>query len=542
MKSATSPVKQELISLRQQANYWRTQHARAVEREQVLTEENHRLRRTVRDLEERVAKLEGLAGEIAFLRQQLFGRTSERSRPPMRSTPEAGGAPDAASTPGRKRGQQPGAPGHGRRRHPDLPTEEIIHRLPVDGQRCPRCGRRFDPFPGTEDSEEIDWDVRVSRRIHRRERYTPMCRCGAVPGIVTAPCPARLIRKGKFSTGFWVHLLLDKFLFQLPLHRIRRMLALEGLSVSQGTLTGGLQRVHALVQPLYAAILERSRQAAHWHMDETRWMVFAEVAGKAGHRWWLWVVATGDTCAFIIDPTRSAKVPREHLGEAEGTLSVDRYAAYKALGDKIQLAFCWSHVRRDFIRIRDGQTKRGTKLARWADNWVARINGLFDLNKRRLAVRSQPGAFEREDRAVRAAVADMASTRDVELADASLHEAQRKVLVSLQNHWDGLIVFVDDPDIPMDNNASERALRGPVVGRKNYYGSGSIWSGMLTAVLFTLLQTLVKNRIDPKRFLLAYFEACAQNGGRPPVEVDSFLPWNLADSQKEAWRAPGKPP
>jgi len=176
------------------------------------------------------------------------------------------------------------------------------------------------------------------------------------------------------------------------------------------------------------------------------------------------------------------------------------------------------------------------------DGWVARINGLFDLNRKRLAVRSQPGAFEREDRALRVALADVASTRDAELADASLHEAQRKVLVSLQNHWNGLIVFLDDPDIPMDNNEAERALRGPVVGRKNYYGSGSVWSGMLTAVLFTLLQTLVKNRIDPKRFLLAYFEACARNGARPPLDVKSFLPWNLTDSQKEAWRTPGKPP
>jgi len=478
-----------------------------------------------------------------LLRQQLFGRKSERSGPPARSAPQAGPAPDGPSTPGRKRGQQPGAKGHGRKRHPDLPTEEITHGLPADAQLCPQCGQPFDPFPGTQDSEEIDWDVRVRRRIHKRERYTPTCTCGAVPGIVTAPGPAKLIPKGKFSTGFWVHLLLDKFLFQLPLHRIRRMLALEGLSVSQGTLTGGLKRVHALLQPLYAGILERSRQAAHWHMDETRWMVFDEVAGKTGHRWWLWVVATCDTCAFLLDPTRSAKVPREHLGDdAEGTLSVDRYAAYKALGGKIQLAFCWSHVRRDFIRIRDGHTNPGTKLAAWADGWVTCINGLFDLNRKRLAVRSQPEAFEREDRALREAVADMASTRDAELADASLHEAQRKALVSLQNHWDGLIVFVDDPDIPMDNNASERALRGPVVGRKNYYGSGSIWSGTLTAVLFTLLQTLVKNRIDPKRFLLAYLEACAQNGGRPPVEADSFLPWNLTDRQREAWRAPDKPP
>jgi len=62
---------------------------------------------------------------------------------------------------------------------------------------------------------------------------------------VTAPVPAKLIPKGLFSTGFWVQLLLEKFLFQRPLYRIRQRLALDGLSVSQGTLTGGLQRIGA---------------------------------------------------------------------------------------------------------------------------------------------------------------------------------------------------------------------------------------------------------------------------------------------------------
>ena len=67
------------------------------------------------------------------------------------------------------------------------------------------------------------------------------------------------------------------------------------------------------------------------------------------------------------------------------------------------------------------------------------------------------------------------------------------------------MIFVDHPEIPMDNNESERRLRNPVVGRKNYYGSGSQWSAMLTAILFTLFQTLLKNQINPGKWLLAYF-------------------------------------
>ena len=94
-----------------------------------------------------------------------------------------------------------------------------------------------------------------------------------------------------------------------------------------------------------------------------------------------------------------------------------------------------------------------------------------------------------------------------------LHPAPRKVLESLGNHWTGLTVFVEHPEVPMDNNTAERSERGPVVGRKNYYGSGSLWSGRLAAMMFSLFQTLCLWGLNPRLWLTAYLEACAQAGG-----------------------------
>ena len=94
------------------------------------------------------------------------------------------------------------------------------------------------------------------------------------------------------------------------------------------------------------------------------------------------------------------------------------------------------------------------------------------------------------------------------------------------------MIFVDNPDVPMDNNEAERRLRMPVVGRKNYYGSGAVWSGTLSAMLFTIFQTVLINNINPKLFLQAYFEACAKNGGEAPDNIDEFLPWNLSNKNK----------
>jgi len=524
--------------------YYKAMHARAAGREAVLKQRVCELEERCARQEERITELlqvnEKLRARVAWLEQQLFGRKSEHTEPPAGENPADAlvcSSPAPAGEDPKKRGKQPGAKGYGRKQHTHLPTEEIIHTLPPDRQCCPRCSIPFEVFPGTEDSEELDWDVRLTRRVHKRVRYRPACQCGAVPGIVAAPPPPKLIPKGMFSCGFWTRLLLDKFLLQRPLYRTHSALALEGLDIAQGTLTGGLKRIEELFQPLYERIRARSREAEHWHMDETRWRVFAETEGKTGSLWWLWVVATSDVVAYLLEPTRSASVPQNHLGaDAEGIVSADRYAAYKALGSKIRVAFCWCHVRRDFIEIGEGYKK----LTAWARDWEGRINNLFAINARR--VKADPDAFLFEDNALRAALAGMAGAGERELQDPALHPAQRKALESLHNHWDGLRLFVSNPAIPMDNNEAERRLRNPVMGRKNYYGSGALWSGRLAASAFTIFQTCLLNHINPHKFMQSYLEACAANGGLPPRDLDAFLPWNLAAERKAAWRYPELPP
>jgi transposase len=260
------------------------------------------------------------------------------------------------------------------------------------------------------------------------------------------------------------------------------------------------------------------------------------VEGKKGNGWWLWIVATRDTRVFLLDPSRSGQVPRNYLGEnPAGVISADRYAGYKTLlSELLQIAYCWAHVRRDFVRINNAYPK----LQRWATEWVQRIDALFHCNRNRLAVQSESEAFSRQDQALRVEMAAMLQACDKQLADEKLHPAAHKALQSLKNHWEGLSIYVDRPEIPMDNNAAERGLRTPVVGRKNYYGSGAVWSGMFTVMMFTLFQTLLVNKLSPKDFLLAYFQACAENGGQPPENPESFLPWNLTQEQKDRWRYP----
>ena len=181
----------------------------------------------------------------------------------------------------------------------------------------------------------------------------------------------------------------------------------------------------------------------------------------------------------------------------------------------------------ELVRCQRAPRCQGTHQEEWAEQWLADIAALYHLNDERLQVRAEPTQYAAADAALRAGVQAMQERRECELAQQpKLPEACAKVLRSLRNHWQGLTLFVEDPDLPMDNNQAERALRGPVVGRKNYYGSGAQWSGELSAALFSLFHTLERWRINPRTWLTEYLNACAVAGGRVPADFQRFLPWN----------------
>lgn len=490
-------------------------HERALQRETLLNQE-----------------IEHLRAQLRLREQQLFGKKTETPAATAASAPP----PRPDSPPRRRRGQQPGRPGPRRRDHSHLPVVVEEHEIPGDECYCRQCGRCFAPVSGTEDSTILEVEVKAHRRLIRRHRYRPTCDCGVQPGLITAPPAPRLIPKSILGVSIWVAVLLDKYLFYRPTYRLLADLQTQGLDLSLGTLTDGLQRLLPLFEPIYEALAAYSRQQPLWHGDETRWQVFATVEGKVGFRWYLWVFHADEVVVFVLAQGRAHDVPENYLGpDAEGILVVDRYKAYQAIEQVkeglIVLAFCWAHVRRDFLTL----ARSWPEQENWALDWVGRIGELYRLNDERQAVRAQAEAFAAADGRLRQAVTALGQHGEAELAQPSLHPARRKVLESLGQHWTGLTVFVEHPEVPMDNNTAERAQRGPVVGRKNYYGSGAGWAGRLAATLFSLLQTLCLWELNPRAWLTAYLTACAEAGGVAPANGELFLPWHLSEEQRQAW-------
>jgi len=521
--------KRESIELRQRASSYQALHARAVQRlarqEQELRAQRERW--AVREAE-LLGDLQAALAQIRDLRQRVFGAKTEQSR-------SVNGAQPSLVGPRRPRGQQRGHRGHGRRREAALPTRVEEQTLQAS---CPRCGLELAAFAGTQDAEVLEVEVKAYRRVIRRHRYRPVCRCGCLPGIVVAPRPPQLLARGKLGVSIWVEVLLSKFLHGQPTHRLLQDWQQQGLHIAQGTLSGGLHALLPLFDPLEQAWLQQLRSASHWHADETRWEVFEEQQGKVGHRWYLWVFQSKSVAWYVLDPSRSALVPQAALhGVEQGILSVDRYAAYRKfsrLHPGVELAICWAHQRRDFLRVAGDHPI----LWDWAMGWVQRIGALYTLHaRRRLQWSKGEPQWCDTDQQVRAWVQAMQQDWQSELQDPALGAPAHKVLRTMRQYWPGLTVFLAHPLLDLDNNAAERALRGAVVGRKNDYGSGSAWSGQLAATLLSLLNTVRLWRINPRTWLSSYLNACAAAGGQAPPDCSDFIPWQMDAAQQAAMRA-----
>ena len=499
-----------------------------------LSRTNARLERRVESLERRVerqqADLVKLRASRASLSHALHGRKSERQERPRSDLP---------------RGQQRGAAGHGRTPRPKLEKRTEERHPPKAARACACCGQAYAAV-GTEQSTLMEIHVKAHKRVVNRSRWRRTCECASSPKEVTAPPAPRLFTHTLYGVSVWSRVLFERYACLRPVQRVSAWLGDQGLPVSPGTLSNSVPRFMPLFEPLAEAILAHQNAGALRHADETTWRVQSlREAGGSG-RAWLWTSVGNDAVYFHVDASRSAEVAlRLFAGALMYTVIVcDRYSAYKKLARVLEglvtLAFCWSHQRRDFIAAAAGQPR----LAPWCQAWLGRIATLYRLNAARLE-HYDPGAdhpclaFNEAQGALAVALDGLFDDAERQLAELPEDAREGRALRSLANHREGLSVFVDRPEVPLDNNVAERVLRGPAIGRGLSFGSDSDTGARFTAMMYSVIGTLTLNGLDVLRWLTAWLQACANNGGRPPDDLTPWLPWSMDEERRRELTAPG---
>jgi len=553
--------------------------ARALEANERLAALVEQQRQEIAELREMLAvrdrELERVNAELTVLKRMLFGRSSERARATADSGGDNSGDGDAGGRPGggtsSKRG--PGARA-GRRDYSHLPRVEVVWDFPDCGYGCPQCATPFHRL-GDHVTEVLDWVVIVRVSAHCRRRYRRACGC-RVPATVTAPGPPKAIGKGLVSNAFIAHLLTERYVAGRSQNSLVTGLARHGADLSPATLTGTCAAAGALLAPLEDAITARSRDSWHLHADETSWRVFTpresndrdNGPGNGPVKWWLWVFLGPDTACFVMDPTRSGAVLARHAGidqttgqlvehpadvrgagEEEGprrlVVSSDFYSVYTSAGRKaagLVNLYCWAHVRRYFVRAGDANPDQ---LSGWTAAWLERIKNLYAAHEQ-LSVAWAGGAAAELEPACTAwddALGVIDAERTKQMASPGLQEPAKKALATLDREWDGLVAHRDYPMISLDNNAAERALRRPVVTRKNAYGSRTEDAARLAARVWTITATAEMAGLNPITYLTAYLDTCGRTGGTPPTgpDLQRFLPWTATREDLDTWAQPPRP-
>jgi len=487
-----------------------------------------------RDAEVLAARLmiEKLKLQIARYRRLQFGRKSERHDAHVAqleliveeletslaaTTSVPGESASATGTPD----TSPRTPPVRRPPPAHLPRENVVHAAACS---CPECGGELKRI-GEDVSEQLEF-IPEHFKVIRHVR--PKFACGKCATIVQAAAPVRPIDKGLAGPGLLAHVAVSKYLDHLPLYRQSEIYARQGIDLDRSTLADWIGGISRLASPLAALVGRYVTEANKVHADDTTVPVLDPGRGKTktGR---LWVYVRDDRPAASLDPpaawyrytpTREGKHPCEHLKDFAGTLQADGFSGFEGLYEdgRVREAACWAHARRKFYDLH-AATK--SPLAQEALN---RIQALYAIEAE---IRGKPPDTRCAVRQARAgpALDQLKHWMQETLTTVSVKSDLAGAIGYALKRWTALTRYRDDGGLEIDNNAAERALRGPVLSRKNFLFAGADSGGERAAVLYTLLQTAKLNDLNPEAYLRFVLERIAE---QPTNRLDELLPWNYA--------------
>ena len=455
----------------------------------------------------RIAELEGRDPQLAM--DELIAALNKAEEERLRKEQEAAAAArDAEKKKDKKKRGKKKKPrsGHGPLPQESLEVVEEIFEFAGD-EPCKVCGGQLEPLGDQfEDSEEIHAiERKYVKRVIRRRKYR--CRCNAC--VMTAPAPPRVIPGGRYSLDFIAQVVADKWLDHVPLERQVRIMERHGLEISSQTLFDQAFALSQILRPVYDSLGARLLQAPLIHADETGW---PRLDSKKASNWTVWTRTTPDIAHYAILSSKSRKAADELFSGYQGFIVADGYQVYESLardGPELFLVNCWAHVRRKFDEIQENFPKACTEI-------LSKIKRLYEV-EREVSGPFPGTAAAQEERA------RLRREKSQEIIDEILGWAYTqtglrnsgfgKALRYMLKRWAALTRFLEDPRVPLDNNAAERSLRGLVVGRKVHYGSKSKRGTEVAAIFYTLLETAKLCGVEPVSYLRAATRHALENRG-----------------------------
>ena len=458
------------------------------------------VQRLLADIKHKQAQIDKLAYEMALLKRLKFAAKTEAMNTDQRNLLEDDLEEDLQAVHEeveQLKSEAERAPRQQPKRQSlpaQLPRQSFAHEPEVT-ECCNEPMRRI----GEDVAEKLDYTPGVFT-VHRHVRGKWVCACCQT--LKQAPVDAHIIDKGIPTSGLLAQVLVAKYADHLPLYRQEAIYARAGVPIPRSTLAHWVGSCGVQLQPLVDAL--RKEVLAHTvvHADETPVQVLKKGSERDGktHRAYLWAYTPGrheQIKAVVYDfcESRAGKHASAFLEDWSGTLLVDDFAGYKQLiGEQITEAGCWAHARRKFFEL---HTANQSQIAVQA---LEQIGQLYEIERQvqnmptdeRLRIRQQ------QSRSIVDKLKSWLADNRTKVPEGS---ATAKAIDYSLRRWQALTVFVDDAQVPIDNNWVENQMRPIALGRKNWLFAGSLRAGQRAAAVMSLIQSAKLNGHDPHAYL-----------------------------------------
>jgi len=403
-----------------------------------------------------------------------------------------------------------------------LPRVDVIHDLPEEAQVCAHDGHQLHKI-GEDVSEQLDI-VPARIQVIRNIRVKYGCR-HCEEGVTTAPISTQIIPKSIATPGLLAYVAVSKYLDALPLYRLEKLFERIGVTLSRRTLSAWMIQMADILGPLLTLMQDQLRSSRVLHMDETRVQVLSEAGKAATSQSFMWVTRSGGTDPPIVwyqyEPGRGRDVPLRLLQDFEGHLVTDGYAGYKAITARsgVTGVGCWAHARRKFDEVLKVQGGKKTGRAQIVLNDIRKLYAI----ERDIKSLSSADKCEQRQARSKPVVEKLRTWLDKSLPEVAPKTTLGKALGYLDHEWSRLVPYLDNGELPIDNNACENAVRPFVIGRKNWLFSQSVKGAEASATIYSLIETARLNGHEPYRYLRYVLTEIARGNDN----YETLLPHNL---------------
>ena len=470
------------------------------------------------------AQIDYLEEQNRLLRNELFGRKSEKNivsdhnqlplfaQPAMAPAAEEDAESITVAPHERKK--------RGRRRLPEhLERVDIVHDLSEQEKMC-SCGHQMDCF-GQDECEKLDY-IPAKVRVLRHIRLKYACKhCEGVeddgPTVRIAPVPVQLIPKSNATAGLLAHLFTSKFADGLPLYRQQKIFTRMGLELSRSTMANWAIEASIRCRPLIGMLQQEIRSGPLINVDETPLQVLKEPGRRNTSKSYMWVYRGGDpdhpALVYQYHPRRSGQVAADFIGnDYQGYVQSDAFTGYDRLEQNpgIRHLGCWAHVRRKFVdvikvkkKIRSNRKNPKTL----ADEAVVYIRGLYRIEKHAHEQQMGPDQIVKLRQTEAGAILEEFKIwLEIKKPIVPPKSLLGKAINYALSNWQRLIVYIEDGRLKPDNNAAENAIRPFVIGRKNWLFAGHPRGAEASATFFSLIETAKADGLEPYAYLRYVFE------------------------------------